>query len=192
MLCFGARYVWYWFVPCFSIASVSCFDWLILFWFSRQFGETLLEFRCWFDLKAIKGKVFSAKHYFIRESIEAQIQLKLILQFAIFWMRHFKIPGGSSKHKARQSRSNTTSSLSFLLLQTLNLNSWECLGQLWRMHHDELVQFSKLFQNFGLASLELVGWVSWKPAVGAVALPLLNHNRISVEDQLFHCIGKRK
>ena len=37
---------------------------------------TLLEFRCWFDLKAIKGKVFSAQHYFIRESIEGSDSIK--------------------------------------------------------------------------------------------------------------------
>jgi len=105
------RYVWFLYLYpvlfyCFSLVFWLA-DPILIF---SAIWWTLLEFRCWFDLKAIKGKVFSAKHYFIRESIEAQIQLKLILQFAIFWMRHFKIPGGSSKHKARQSRSNTTSS----------------------------------------------------------------------------------
>ena len=58
---------------------------------------------------------------------------------------------------------------------------------------DELFQFSKLFQNFWLAALELVGWVSWKPTVRAVALALLNqiHIWITLSKSVSKISGKK-
>ena len=65
-----------------SIASVWCFDWLILFWFSRQFGELCSDV----DLISRQSREKYFPHNIISSEnpLRAQIQLSSLLLFATF------------------------------------------------------------------------------------------------------------